>query len=453
MSGVVDVLVLPPLYATIVAGGPAFGALLGAGMAGYAAYAMLDKLRKDYDQSLREFRTRSAEDEQQRQQLADGQMTSTNMALLLAEHTESHVTENATMTFLREHAQELAQRIAEMPAPNAELLEQCQALLENLSASPRELMKHFDAYDRLFESFTAEAKDGADTATIKSATASALAILREEIASPLLAAPECRETRETLLSQLDTVETLATGRQAAVAGQALTLLRQRINRELREQAERLQARASERQAMRELVSEMLAKLQAIAGLAMLPEFTQHAETLLGQLRAELAQPSADSLAALGQLGQQVDTLFSASEKALQGELISSYVSSNVSEVLLSLGYRVAQITPDADADPHACVAAFDEATGVQFNVDATGRLTTEMVALDANAAQVDRSKQEKVCSMIDQVLDALKQRDWQLRERYRSNFADQEQLRVAELPTLETHRDETTAPKMQRIDE
>ena len=38
MSGVVDILILPPLIPTIVAGGPAFGALLGAGMAGYAAY-------------------------------------------------------------------------------------------------------------------------------------------------------------------------------------------------------------------------------------------------------------------------------------------------------------------------------------------------------------------------------------------------------------------------------
>ena len=70
---------------------------------------MLDKLRKDYDQALSEFRTRSAEDAQQRQQLANQQITATNMALLLAESTQSTATENATLTFLREHAQELAQ--------------------------------------------------------------------------------------------------------------------------------------------------------------------------------------------------------------------------------------------------------------------------------------------------------------------------------------------------------
>ncbi len=55
--------------------------------------------------------------------------------------------------------------------------------------------------------------------------------------------------------------------------------------------------------------------------------------------------------------------------------------------------------------------------------------------------------------MIDQVLEALKQRDWQLRERYRSNFEDHEQLRVVELPAVESHHDETAAPKMMRIDE
>lgn len=453
MSGVVDVLVLPPLLPALIAGGPALGALLGAGMAGYAAYTMLEKLRKDYDQSLREFRSRSDEDAQQRQQLVNQQSTATNMALLLAESTQNNTTENATLTFLREHTRELAQQIAELPAPQAELLEQCQALLENLTASPQELMQHFDAYDRLFESFTTEAKGSADAATISSATASALAILREEIASPLLAAPECRDTREVLYSQLETVEALAAGHQAAVAGQALTLLRQRINRELREQAEQLLAHASERQAMRLRVSDLLAKLQALAGLSMLPEFSQQAETLLGQLRAELTHPSADSLAALGQLGQEVDTLYAASEKALQGQLLSSYVSSNVSDVLLSLGYRVAQINPAEDTEPHACLAAFDEATGVQFNVDAAGRLTTEMVSLDAHAAEVDSSKQKKVCTMIDQVLGALKERDWQLRERYRSNFTDEEQLRVVDLPTAESHHDETTAPKMKRIDE
>ena len=449
MSGVVDVLVFPPLLAS----GPAFGALAGATMVGYATYAMLEKLRKDYDQALSEFHTRSLEDEQYQQQLADGQTNATNLALLLAQSTESHSTDNATVTFLRKHAQELEQQITEMSAPNVELLEQCQILLENLATTPQELMKHFDAYDRVFASFTEEAGSSADAATITSSTASALAILREEIASPLLAAPECREIRTALLSQLDTVAALAAGRQSAVAAQALGLLRQRVNRELREQAERLQQHASERQAVRNLVSDMLAKLQAIAGLPTLPEFTRRAETLLAQLRAELAQPSANSLATLAQLGQEVDTLFSASEKALQGELLSSYVSHNVSEVLLSLGYRVAQIDPDADAKSHAMVATFDETTGVQFNVNETGRLTTEMVALHADAAEVDRDKQEKVCSMIDQVLAALKGRDWQLRERYRSNFADQEQLRVLEQPTAEQHRDATPAPKMKRIDE
>ena len=132
MSGRIDALVLPPLVISLATGGaPALGALLGAGMAGYAAYSMLAKLRNDYDQALREFHTDSAGDARQRQQLAEGQLAGTKMARLLAESTESHGTENATLTFLREHALELAQRIGDMPAPNAELLEQCQALLDN----------------------------------------------------------------------------------------------------------------------------------------------------------------------------------------------------------------------------------------------------------------------------------------------------------------------------------
>jgi len=452
MSGVVDVLVLPPLVPTLVAGGAAFGALLAASAAGYAAYSALDKLRRDYEQGLTEFRQRSAEEQQQRTQLANQQIAASNLAVMLAETTNTATTENATVTFLREHAQELAQRIAEMPAPNQELLTECQSLLEDMTAAPAEMERHFKAYDRLFTAFSAEAEHAVDATALKSATASALAILREEIASPLLDAPECTEVRAELLSQLATVEALAVGRQASVAGQGLTLLRQRVYRELRQQAERLQTRATEQQAIREAVSEMLAKLQAISQLTMLPASCRRAETLLGHLRVELANPSAEHLAALQGIGKNVDALFAACEKALHEQLLTQYVSHSVSDVLLSLGYRVAEITPE-EAEQQSYVAAFDDAVGVQFNIDGTGHLTTEMVALNAGAAEVNRDTQEKVCSMIDQVLDALKQHDYQVRERYRSHFEESETLRVVELPASETHESHTAEPKVMRIDE
>lgn len=452
MSGEVDVVLGTPLaIPALLLGGPALGAFLGIGAAGYAAYSVLDKMRTDYNEALQEFHERSEEEQQQRTQLAEQHTAATNLALMLANSTEVTTTENATLTFLREHARELSQQIAGMPAPDDALQTQCQTLLAAIETRPQELMRHFEAYDQLFAAYSAEVGAGADAATINSATASALALLREEIASPLLAAPECRETREQLLTQLDTVQALAAGQQSSVAAQALLLLRQRVYREVREQAERLQAREHEGREVRMLVGEMLAKLQAVSGLTMLPEFTQRAEALQRELQAELIHPSEENLSRLQQLAQAVATLFAACEKALGEQVLAGYISDNITDVLLSLGYRVEQIP--GENTQQACVAAFDDSLGVQFNIDGTGHLSTEMVALNAAAVAVDPLQQEHVCSMVDQVLEALKERDWKLRERYRTHFEKHNTLRVVEMPAVESRPHESTAPSVMRVDE
>ncbi len=143
MSGVVDVLVLPPVVVALFAGGPASAVLVGAGAAGYGAYSALERLRKDYLQGLQEFHARSAEEQQQREQLATEHEAATDVAVKLAGLTSVSGVENATLTFLREHARELTQHIAESSAPNEELLAQCQTLLEALETSPLETDETF----------------------------------------------------------------------------------------------------------------------------------------------------------------------------------------------------------------------------------------------------------------------------------------------------------------------
>ena len=66
-----------------------------------------------------------------------------------------------------------------------------------------------------------------------------------------------------------------------------------------------------------------------------------------------------------------------------------------------------------------------------------GRLSTEMVALSEDAARTGQHSQEKVCSLVDQVIGELHARKLPVRERFRSSLAPEQALRVVEAPEEE----------------
>ena len=185
---------------------------------------------------------------------------------------------------------------------------------------------------------------------------------------------------------------------------------------------------------------MLARLQAVSKLTQFPEFVQRAEALQQELRTELVHPSTENPSALQRLAQEVASLFAACEKTLGEQAYAAYISDNITDVLLSLGYRVAQIPGEDTAQ--ACVATIDESLGVQFNIDDQGHLNTEMVALDAGAAALEPGKQQQACSCSSGARGA-KERDWKVRERYRTHFEEHDTLRVVEQPTVESRPHDT----------
>jgi len=91
--------------------------------------------------------------------------------------------------------------------------------------------------------------------------------------------------------------------------------------------------------------------------------------------------------------------------------------------------------------------------GVEFQVGEEGRLGAEMVALTPETAVVDQESQEKVCGMIDQVIDELKKRQDGVRERFRSTLQPGEALRVVDAGGEEETTGTHAELKKMRIDE
>jgi len=128
--------------------------------------------------------------------------------------------------------------------------------------------------------------------------------------------------------------------------------------------------------------------------------------------------------------------------------VAEYVSSQVTDVLLSLGYQINHLPPERPSGSAGCVALLDSSIGVQFRVEADGRLRTEAVALTESASGSGEEVEERVCALVDQVLQSLRQRpECRVRERARRRAKSGERLRVLKLAGGARQPLEVAAPK------
>lgn len=410
------------------------GALaLGVGGAAYGVYAILKQLQQDYQNGLQEFRRKAALDEQDRRSLADREQDKTDEGLDLVARTRVTSTTDANARFLRHRVEQLQQRHAE----NTELAEQCARLLEKIAQSPDQFNAHLESYRKL--------ADAAGKRKTADSLQAEIAALREEIHSTLLDDPEVSETRAQLLAQLDNLATVAV-RQRTVASQGLSVLRQRVYREIQALAERKQIQTRIAEERRYLVSEIFAKTRAILRVPDAPEFAEQAQALMTRLNQALARDA--ELAEIQALAQQAGELFAACENALCLQVTSAYMQEEMTDVLQSLGYRVTRAV--GDTDENRFVAAVDAAHGIEFSVEGLG-LKTEMVALTPDAINATAEDQEKICSVMDQVVLQMRKRHGNIRERHRTSLKSGEQLRVVELPAEETAHG-AAAPREMTID-
>jgi len=409
------------------------GALaLGVGGVAYGVYAILKQLQNDYQDGLQEFHQKATVDAQTRQNLSDQERDKTEEGLDLVARTRVTSTTDANAQFLLHRVEQLQERHSE----NTEIIEQCTKLLKKIAQSPDQFNSHLEAYRRL--------ADAAGKRRTGDTLQEEIAALREEIESSLL--DDVAETRAQLLAQLDNLQAVAV-RQRTVAGQGLSVLRQRVYREIRAQAERRQIQTRIAEERRYLVSEIFAKTQAILRVPDAPEFAAQAQALTTRLNQALAGDA--ELTEIQALARQTGELFAACENALSLHVMSAFMHEEMTDVLQTMGYAVTDIA--GEADDYRFVTAVDDVHGIEFHVDGLG-LKSEMVALTPDAINATDEDQEKVCHVMDQVVLQMRKRYGNIRERHRTSLKSGELLRVVEI-SAEEAAPHAAAPREMTLDE
>lgn len=444
MSRAVEVVITASAVLPALASGVGL-ATLGVGAVAYAAIEMARRLQQDYQDALGAYQLRCAADADQRAASTAQQQALLAAAAELAARTQFTAHGDPDADFLLAGVQRLEERPAAQA--NVQLVAQCRALREAIAREPDAVTAHLEAYRRLADIVTA-----ATAARPATALAEEAAALRAELQSPWLDAPDCTESRTQLLAQLDALQAVAT-RQPTLARQGMDMLRQRLTREMQAQVERHRQRRQQAEARRALVGDIFAKLQALSRQPELGAPAQQADALSRELGSLLADAPADEMAQLAQFDARVNALFDACVQQLQEQAVAAIISDQVATVLVELGYQVTQLPTDDAPDDRTLVAAYDNTLGIEFHVGGNGLMRTEMVALTADAVDADAETQEKVCTVIDHVIDALQDRQYGVRERFRKSLTPGERLRVIDAEVLEAPRAQAAVPQQQRIDE
>ena len=442
MSSTVEFVVVPTLFPQLLLALSAAAAVVGAGAAAYGAYKLIDQLQKDYQHGVADFHARSDADAQHRRELSQQNRRALEAALALVGRTKVEAAVDANRQFLLSRMKRMSERLAPLPDPS--LLTQCRELRAAIEESTERLAEHLEAYRLLADAASAAL---ANLPAVKTNFAEEISALREEIES-LLEAPEMRAE---LLAQLDALRRLS-ARQRAVARQGLSLLRQRVYREIATRAELQQARAREAAERRALVGEIFAKLQAVSQQVELPDFVIQAAAHQQRLGEILTAGGTRELVRLRQLAEEAAALFSTCEHMLQERLVSSFISDQVADVLLSLGYQVKQLANEPES--HDFVAPIEQGVAIKFHVEDGGRVGSEMVALSSEAVDADAEAQEKICAIVDRIIGELGARNLAVRERFRASLQPGEKLHVVEVVVEEEAAPRSAVkPKRKKVGE
>lgn len=390
----------------------------GLGLA-YGATKVVQKLKSDYEQALADFKKREAEAEFQQQQAAVKYMVATAEAESLAVAMASEGAQ-ASQVFVAASLEEVmrsAQR-----SNLAEVQAKAQRLLDALRENP-------DSEDLAQEAvkLTAELHDAIAKLPAKDAAPAVKQLF--EVTRAEISTLEATGQKAPLLEQLSRLESLAVD-EPGVAMQGLANLRERSTKLIHSQLEA----QSEREQRREFTGQAVAMLQA---LAKVPDAAEKDEAvrLLEQISAAFGAGDPPSIAALEEFLAQAKALFETCTNRLELAAKSAYITDAVADTLSELGYQVSHVPQEGT---QSCLVSVDQDTGMMVMVDKDGNLKTEMVAFNEQATIPDVATQEKICSLVDQVFDGLRNRDIQIKEKVRRNIKKDQRLKMVAKPEVET---------------
>ncbi len=377
------------------------------------AVALADQLQSDYQAAREAFEARKAAEDLRQHQVSVRQAEALAAASSLASHTAFTPGPDPTWDFLAARAHRLVLKAGEGPQA-----ERCRHLLARVLArqgAADELL------DRCLEAAadlpapTAGPRPGPSVAVLLQVRA--LAEELDEQLANLGPAPE-------LLEQLQRLQALPEA-EHRMALQGLHLLGQRVRRELARRSEAHQRREARARLLRERVGEVLACAQAVFRQETLPQQVAAARQILARVAPAL--DAEDAPQRLEALSREAQLLFERCGGILRERVEREYLTLQIGEALLSMGYQVA--TPEEGG----LVALLGRGTGLAFRPSEGGRLETEMVATAPPAGEVLPEAQESVCCLLDEVFDALRARDVRVKERFRKTLPAGQTLRLVAL--------------------
>jgi len=409
-----------------------------------AAVACSQLLAKEYQRARHELDEQLAAQHARQDAAYAAQQQKATEAQELIALTRLTIDEDATLAFLRNGIEKLHARLTDIPDIDPQMPKQLQELGHSIDVHPDLHATHIKQFYEL-SAIVSQAADRKHTATTSQGDGSTLAtILDELIRSPLLASKACAPLRETVAAERARIEHLPAS-EHKVRQQCYRNLIRRVKDEISEQARQEQRRMQSVRAFRERVYDVQAKLTAVTALHDLPEYVRQAECLRTQLAQQLANASIDNLEVIHHLAQQADELYTQAPHALETQLKTRYLHEQVCDVLVSMGYKVTTVPPES-VGAVAVLLEVDADTGIQVSMDSQGRLVTEMVATNEDAAICHADTQERVCNIVDDIFTHLETRGSQVKVKSRKKRKSGERLRVV---TLTHKRDEM---ELQRTD-
>jgi hypothetical protein len=392
--------------------------MVAGGAAGFAvtaaALAAAKKLHSDYECAKAEFAARSWQDQLAIQAEKDHNATQASLATSFGAKFVA-AGESGTSIFLRRALDELVEKVK--TAGNPEIAERAAAI--NQEWPTEALRSYYQISDELEQALSVKEPNAL------------IVNLQGEIAQSALD----EEVRESFEKQLEKLQ--ASGdRNSSVVNQGIDNLKNRLRREMAEQAEREHFAILEGQRRRELAGEAFAMIRAVLFASGDPDEQRRANSLLNNLGATF-QKGTPTLSELEALFAKARNLFQACEKRLQEAAAHAYVAESVKDVLLNMGYSVAEVPPAVSTGDPGCLVSVDQDTGIVVSFAEDGRMLTEMVAFSANGVDPDEEAEKRVCAVVDVILEGLRDRQIDMQEKSRKKLRPGHRLRRVEKKKLQ----------------
>ncbi len=418
----------------------------------------LSALQKEYRKAQEESEARHKALLERRAEALRLQQSQIDSITDLVERTAVAGQANASEIMLSDRMNMLRQRINELHNCPPEILERVRTLeklvsarssplsdlIREISTLTQEISKVIVAKRENREPGSRESRNLANTNLHTSTyVKDEIQALRDKITFGIPQSGQWSTIRQNLTTKADDLERLS-ATQPMAARQGIAMLHQRVDRHVRQCAESMKQRADStplEQRHDEKIDPALvdvrAKLAVVLAHKELPALSSRAKALAHKL--DLYSASEGDVPDFSSIQREANWLVEDLCARTAGHEVSAIVSHHVKDVLLTLGYKVKETPPLSNSasqsrSPTAFVTSIVPGVGVEFSVNASGQVMTEMVSLSDNRiSDVASAVEESACELAERVRKGLNERGLKTQERTRYYLKPGDTLRKVEI--------------------